>query len=94
MNTPTITMRSKKFIVYRMDIISRDIYPVDKLIRLVKVDNSYRLDKDNSLKGRGVYIYVSKDNLDKVLTSKRFLSLIKDSSKDEIIKGIKEIVDK
>ena len=49
----------KSFVVERMDIVTRKVYPVDELFRIAKIDGKLIYDKDNNLGGRGYYL--SKD---------------------------------
>lgn len=53
-----------KFLVTRMDILSRKSYPINELIRLKKADDTLVLDIDHSMKGRGIYLHKDKETID------------------------------
>lgn len=64
---------SKKYIVYRKDINSNQIYPKDNLFRLVVINSKLVFDKDNSLKGRGIYLLKEKTSIENTFNKNRFL---------------------
>lgn len=57
-------MSKNNFVVFRLDILSRKTFPKRELFRLVKdEEGKLQLDKDSSLKGRGLYIHKDEETL-------------------------------
>lgn len=80
-----------KFIVERMDILTREKYPREKMIRLVLVDNVMIIDKDDNIKGRGYYVYKDKSHIEEVFRKKRLNKLVPTSQLEDLKKEMLEI---
>lgn len=52
-----------KYIVERMDIVSKKRYPLLKLIRIVFTDDGYIIDVNHKVKSRGYYILKDSDTI-------------------------------
>lgn len=54
------------YIVERMDIVSRKKFPLSELFRLTLCEGKLILDKNNTLPGRGVYVYKDIETLEEL----------------------------
>lgn len=78
----------EKFIVYRMDMFSRKIHPLRELLRFVKVDGKLVYDRDNSLLGRGYYLYNDEKYIREMFQKKKSRRFFGDMSVEEFFKEI------
>ena len=90
-------MKTKK-IINRKCVVTRKIYPMDNLLRVVRLPNGDIVfdEKQNKL-GRGAYIYKSQDVIikakNKDIFTKVFNTCVDNSLYDELLKAInKEVV--
>lgn len=83
---------SKKYIVYRKDINSNQIYPKDSLFRLVVIESKLVFDKNYSLKGRGIYLLKNKTSIENAFNKNRLLKRYNketlDVLKEELLKEL------
>lgn len=83
---------SKKYIVYRKDINSNKIYPKDNLFRLVVIDSKLAFDKNNTLKGRGLYLLKNKTSIENAFNKNKLLKRYNkdtlDILKEELLKEL------
>lgn len=83
----------QKFIVYRMDYLTRVKYPRTSLFRFKKVNDTYVLDLNDS-GSRGLYLYIDKSNFDKVFANRRLQKIFEKNYLAELKDQIKKILDK
>ena len=54
---------NKPFVVLRMDLLSRKLFPKEDLFRLVLKDSVLVFDKEKNPSGRGIYLRKDKETL-------------------------------
>lgn len=69
-NTTNITMTMENKVSIRTDVISRQAFAKDELLRLVKIDGYLYPDLDQNRLGRGIYLIKDKEKIKKFLESK------------------------
>lgn len=69
-NTTNITMTMENKVSIRTDVISRQPFAKDELLRLVKIDGYLYPDLDQNRLGRGIYLIKDKEKIKKFLESK------------------------
>ena len=74
----------------RTCIACRECKPKKELLRIVKNDNGFALDKTGKLNGRGAYICKSKDCFDLLMKNKLLNKTFKMSVPEEEYQKIKE----
>lgn len=78
----------EKFIVYRMDMISRKTYPLRELLRFVKVDGKLVFDKDKTMQGRGYYLYDNEEYIREMFQKRKARRFFGELSVEEFLKAV------
>lgn len=81
-----------KAIPVRMDISTRNVYPMTELLRFVIKDGMLTLDASHQAKGRGYYLYPSKASYQTALKKKCFERILHRPLKEEEISLIEEAI--
>ena len=75
---------------YRMCIACKESKPKKELIRIVKNDNSFMIDKTGKLNGRGSYICNNSACINKLIKQKALNKIFKCNVSQEVYDNLKE----
>lgn len=82
----------KEFVVYRMDVLSRERYPRERLLRLVKVGEDVVLDPEGKLPGRGVYVLKDVDHIRMTFQKKRLSRFVSAKRQESLMEEMIQYV--
>lgn len=81
-------MLKQKKVPLRTCIVTKEILPKNKLVRIVKTDTDIKLDFTGKLNGRGAYIKDSEDVFNNLIKSKALNRAFKENIKLEVYEQI------
>lgn len=85
-------IKVKDYVVYRMDVLSRERYPRERLLRLVKVGEDVILDLDGKLPGRGIYVLKDVEHIRMTFQKKRLSRFVSAKRQESLMEEMIQYV--